>query len=296
MMNGDTAMRHYSLKHSSPALAVALVACAMGGCHFKAGNPPRMKSAHDEAKRATEERLHVEARLSGGTFRLDRASSAKIYESFMRWDEANMKRVFRFQSDGKTGRLEAAIDAESVVDETVKMDLSLSGEIPLSIKVETGVGENVLDLTGMKVESLSLNSGVGETKIDIEDTQESDCKDMEVHCGVGEVRMTGLSNLAPSRLRFNGGVGSAVLDFSGEGARDMRADVESGVGGVEVYIPSALGVRIESNTGLGGISLPGSRFEEEGGTYTSQGYSQAKQKLVLNIRQGVGGITVRVKD
>jgi hypothetical protein len=110
------------------------------------------------------------------------------------------------------------------------------------------------------------------------------------------MRLRGLSNLAPEEIDFKGGIGHALLDFSGEGARNMRAHLAVGIGQIEVMLPRRLGVRLNVEGNTSGITVSEDDFRKAGNTYTSLKYADTPQRLDLTIATGLGGASVRYTD
>jgi hypothetical protein len=124
-------------------------------------------------------------------------------------------------------------------------DLALSSRIPLTLDVDTGVGQATLDLSDLQVSEFSLNAGVGSVHV--------------------------------------------ILPAMGR----STAEVETGVGEVVLEIPQGVAARIEADVGIGGLSIDGHRFPREGKYYESPDYATADNRIDLEIKGGVGTITVR---
>jgi hypothetical protein len=151
-------------------------------------------------------------------------------------------------------------------------------------------------LTGLNVRRLVLQQGAGEIKLWADSPQAEPCQALEASSGVGEMQLRGLSNLAPEEIDFKGGIGHALLDFSGEGTRNMRAHLAVGIGQIEVLLSRRLGVRLEVEGNTSGIQVSDADFRKEGNTYISIKYAAAPQRLDLTVAAGLGGASVRYTD
>jgi len=180
--------------------------------------------------------------------------------------------------------------------EDTRMGLSLAGGLPLELRFETGAGENQLDLTGLNVRRLVLQQGAGEVKLWADSPQAEPCQLLEASSGVGEMQLRGLSNLAPEEIDFKGGIGHAMLDFSGEGTRNMRAHLAVGIGQIEVVLPRRLGVRLDVEGNTSGLQVSDTDFRKAGNTYTSHKYADSPQRLELTVATGLGGASIRFTD
>lgn len=123
-------------------------------------------------------------------------------------------------------------------------------------------------------------------------------------------------NLAPkipTTLRVNAGVGGSKLDLNGlkvtqldldtgvgelevimpSDAGVVSARVNGGVGGLTILIPQGVPAHIRSDSGIGGVTINQTRFPPVGEhLYESPDYASAANKIDLNVDSGVGGITI----
>jgi len=115
--------------------------------------------------------------------------------------------------------------------------------------------------------------------------------EMDIKTGVGKVNMD-LSGLKVTRLTLDAGVGETVIIFP-VAAGLTRANINAGVGAITVQIPKEVGARILVAKGLGSIRVKSTRFTHFGNEYTSKNYQTAENKLDLEIKGGVGTITIQ---
>jgi len=122
-------------------------------------------------------------------------------------------------------------------------DLGLSRDVPISLKISTGVGRSNLDLSRLQVTDLTLDGGVGQVTISLPRTGRLDGS---IEGGIGEVIVLVPAGVA-ARIRVDGGLGG--VNVSGSYARmgdtyttpgydtaENRADlrIEGGIGRVIV--------------------------------------------------------------
>lgn len=72
----------------------------------------------------------------------------------------------------------------------------------------------------------------------------------------------------------------------------VSSTINGGVGELIIQIPDGLPARIDVRTGLGNSQISGD-FVRDGTVYTSPGYDTAVDRLDLELRAGVGQVTVR---
>jgi hypothetical protein len=153
-------------------------------------------------------------------------------------------------------------------------EIGLSPSVPVDLDIDGGVGQNILDLTGLKLTAFHMDGGVGETRLTLPATGAA--YNAELSSGVGETRITILDG-AVVRLRVKGGVGGTIID-----------------------LPEGAAARVEVSGGLGGASFPdrfartkgGDDFISKSGTWETAGYSLAAHQVYIQFEGGVGGLKV----
>ena len=122
-------------------------------------------------------------------------------------------------------------------------ELDLASSVPMSLRVSTGVGQSVLDLSELKVTDLDVNSGVGQTRLTLPAQGRVIAK---VSGGVGQLVVTIPDGMA-ARVHASAGIGgvSASSRFQRAGrdyvtgntaTADNRVDLDISGGVGEVVI------------------------------------------------------------
>lgn len=111
--------------------------------------------------------------------------------------------------------------------------------------------------------------------------------DLDINLGVGENDLE-LSGLTLNSLDIQTGVGETTIDLSGDWANSFDIDIEGGVGQTTVRLPSGVGVRVETQTGIGSINVQ--NLIRNGDTYTNAAYDDADVVLDITVQGGVGTI------
>lgn len=147
--------------------------------------------------------------------------------------------VARFKLDTKGNNVSFGNSAEH-------WNLGLAPQLPIMLKLDTGVGSSKLDLNGLYVTSLDLDTGVGGTEVV-----------MPSHAGTVTAKLSG------------------------------------GVGGLTIYIPQGIPARIRSSSGIGGVAINQTRFARVSDElYESADYGTATDRIDLHVDAGIGGITI----
>ncbi len=147
---------------------------------------------------------------------------------------------------GSEARLSLKEEGSSIFNGATlsRWDIGLSPAVPLAIRLNGGVGRNVLELSDLNVTSLSLDTGIGQLDVTTPKT--------------GSVTM-----------RLNGGVGSASVRIPPGVGASIR--VTSGLGGIHVdttrfpkfgdlyqtadYATAANKIDIQVDGGIGSITI-----------------------------------------
>ena len=172
-----------------------------------------------------------------------------------------------------------------------KLHIAFNNSIPLSLNVSAGVGAARLSLSGLQISRIEVESGVGEASITAFEPNAIQCDSVRLKSGVGRFEAVGLGNLHFRDLEFEGGVGSATLDFTGEWKQDADIRMHVGVGEVSVRIPREIGVKVESAKNfLSGLFLEG--FTRQDSYHYSNNYDRASTRVTIHVTTGIGGFRI----
>lgn len=108
---------------------------------------------------------------------------------------------------------------------------------------------------------------------------------VDVGAGRGEFH---LAKVDLTSLELNIGAGQANVDLTGERAKDLRAEIQGGVGQAVVRLPRNIGVIATVHGGLGSIDVHG--LQEEDGKYVNAAYGKSPNTIHLTVEGGIGQI------
>ena len=111
---------------------------------------------------------------------------------------------------------------------------------------------------------------------------------LRLNTGVGESRID-LADLKVTDLTLNTGIGRTSLVLPSTGA--VRAQVDSGIGETNIRIPTGMDARIRASSGIGAVTVNGN-YQRDGETYTSPGFSSASNRVELEVKGGIGRVSV----
>jgi predicted membrane protein len=120
------------------------------------------------------------------------------------------------------------------------------------------------------------------------------CEELKLEVGAASFEANGLSNLNCAKLNVQGGVGEVILDFSGKATRDMKADIQMGLGSLTLRVPRGVGLQVTKEGLLATFDSQG--LVKRGNTYFSEDWKSAAQHITLNISAAFGSIDVKWSD
>jgi len=174
--------------------------------------------------------------------------------------------------------------------------MKFTDAIPIAFDIELGMGKGNLDLTGLKVKDLNISTGASSVILRFDEPNNETINNINIETGLSKFKAYGLGNANFERLKFQGGVGSYVLDFSGDLKKESDVDIEVGLGALTIYIPDEIGTKIyyEKNW-ISSIDLPDDFKEEEEDNYFSSNYYDTSGKINMHIEAGMGSVKIKRK-
>lgn len=142
--------------------------------------------------------------------------------------------------------------------------ITLPNKLEGDLKIRIGAGEGTVDLQGAKVQRLELIAGAGDFNVN-------------------------LANTALSHLDISAGVGSLSLDLSGKRSNNLTADINGGIGDLNLLLPARTGVRVKIN-GLGSVDNAG--FTKQDGYYVNEAYGKTDYSVDITVNGGLGSVAL----
>ncbi len=174
--------------------------------------------------------------------------------------------------------------------------MKFTDAIPIAFDIELGMGKGDLDLTGLKVKDLNISTGASSVILRFDKPNDEAIDNINIETGLSKFKAYGLGNANFEHLKFQGGVGSYILDFSGDLKKEAVVDIEVGLGSITIYIPNKIGTKIyyEKNW-ISSIDLPDDFEEEEEDNYFSSNYYDTSGKINMHIEAGMGSVKIKRK-
>jgi hypothetical protein len=187
-----------------------------------------------------------------------------------------------------------SIHIEGLESRTWKM--RFTDAIPTTYDIELGLGKGEIDMTGLKVKDFDLSTGASSVNLKWDKPNLSEMEDMNIEAGVGKFKAEGLCNAHFHHLKFEGGVGEYTLDFGGTLDHEVDADVQVGLGSLDIYLPEHVAARVVyEKSWISHLSIDPvlHESETEEGTYYTSNYRGAKGRINFHIDAGVGTVHIR---
>ncbi|HYQ84411.1 MAG TPA: hypothetical protein VEP28_10470, partial [Rubrobacter sp.] len=153
------------------------------------------------------------------------------------------------------------------------------------LTIETGASDFDLDLGGVPLSRLMVRQGAGKFELGFRQPNPEPMELLEISSGAAAIEVENLANANFSEMRLSGGAASYELDFGGVLSRDAEVNIETGVSGVVVSVPSSTATRVVAETTLGSVDV-GDGFTKSEGAF-STGAALGGVGPVLRVRAGV---------
>jgi hypothetical protein len=281
---------------------LAWVLCILpvfAGCDFEDRMPLDMATVSQSQTIDKEKSLDATVSLDIGSLEISSEKQAgNLYSYDLLYDKATFAPDLQYNPvlGGTEGRLFFSLHNIRKMGihpqrSNSKLRVAFGNSVPLSLKINAGVGDARLSLSSLKISRLDFESGVGEAKVSAYEMNPISCEFVKLKNGIGRLEAVGLGYLNFRNLEFDGGVGGASLDFTGEWKQNADIRIQVGVGEVNVRMPREIGVRVDSPKNfLSGIHLEG--FSKQDSYYYSENYERAPIRVSVRVTTGIGGLRI----
>ena len=157
-------MRHILFFQASIAAALLLSACGL-----EERLPVEMVQMEQSRPLSDEASLDADVRLDVGSIEISGESSSKLYALDLEYDKANYQPEINYdQAGSREGRLFFKLEGANKFRSqrhANRLRLNLSDALPVSLRINNGVGESRLALSRLRLTRLDLEAGVGGAKL-----------------------------------------------------------------------------------------------------------------------------------
>jgi len=247
-----------------------------------------------------ESSLIVDVTYAVGELRLVPASPGDLYRMELRYDEDNFTPIREYDPDAGVLRLglrslrgHTSLSYKNK-DDAPSLDLALTPEVPLQLRLEVGAAEADVEFGGLELRRLAYKTGASASQVRFSRPNPVDCDALTFEVGAARFTASDLGNSNCRTMSFRGGVGDVTLDFGGDWRASAEASVKIGIGSLNLRLPRDLGVAITVNRFLASFDHAG--FIRRGGVYYSDNYATARYRLTLDVDAAFGRIDVSWMD
>ncbi|MCU0643085.1 MAG: cell wall-active antibiotics response protein [bacterium] len=174
-----------------------------------------------------------------------------------------------------------------------ELKLSLPADAIIELDCKIKAGESEFNLGSLKIREFRLRNFAGEVKVDFAQQNNIEMELLDINVKVGETTLNRLGNARFQYANINGGIGEMVIDFSGDGLKSCKADIDLDIGETKVFLPENLGVRFESSDfGFLTQSNLDEKFRRKGRYFYSDNFDSATNSLEFSISSGIGELRV----
>lgn len=279
----------------------AIIAAAYGTALF-AGESSK------EIGRTTEKELNVVLSASFGRVSVARGDAQKILvaQGFNK-SEGTLPITADYSVRNRVGYLDLCLGELKGDDERKKggvikeinldgghWDLGFTGEIPISFDMELGVARGDFDLTGLQVKDFKLSAGASSVSLRFDKPNTSTIDQMVIESGVGKFEGINLGNANFKSFKFEGGLGSTTLDFSGQLANEAFVEVNVGLGVCTIVLPKEVGARVLFEESIvSKIKFDRSFHSSNENEWVTDNFKSAANRMVIHVEAGFGSVNVK---
>lgn len=274
---------------------------------LSAGGTATAQTAAQEIGRTTEREINVFLSSSFGTVVLGKGETEKVLRLLPEGEESVSLTTLDYAIRNRVGYVDVRLgDPEDAgnsgkgsfslgnLNRKGKWDLRFSDAIPVSFDVELGMGRGDFNLTGLQVKDFRLSSGASDVTLAFDQPNVTRIENMTIESGVSKFEGRNLGNANFKRFRFQGGVGSYVLDFAGKLPAEVEVEIEVGMGAVTIIVPKEVGARVSyEKSWVSSIDLDQDFSSSGESEYLSENYSAASSRMNVRINAGFGSVRVR---
>ena len=251
---------------------------------------------------STFRQLHGETRLTArveygaGSLRIAPAQPGELYRMNLSYDEDRFVPVSDFDASSRTvvlGLRAAGPGGVRVVSRNQLSQLAsiaFSPRADLALDLSLGAVDADLELGGLRVSDLDIKTGASRATVRFSRPNGMRCRHAAFSAGAAEVSVLGLGNSRCDEIRFEGGMGKVLLDFSGVWSSSARAEVTMAMGELTLRLPSEVGIRLASTRFLSSFEPAG--LLRRGDSFVSLNYDSAEHRLELDLTTAMGGVSI----
>jgi len=245
-------------------------------------------------------KVHLEADLGAVELVIETHDGGELYTAEVRYDADKVRVDVNYEKSGSSADLylfsektKRSLDLDT---DDCRWRISLSRDYVWDIKLDVGVTDGKIDLSGLPIESMGIDEGVSDCKIVFSEPNPIEMRHLSIDGGVGDFEIIGLGYANVRDLEFDGGTGDFLLNYEGFEKGRGTANIDMGVGSVTIEIPASLPMRVETDDSwLSSVSVPKRLFDKvDDDVYETKGYEDAGYGLEVEMDVGIGSAEIKI--
>lgn len=237
-----------------------------------------------------EDRVSVEVVYAAGEFELGAAEPGRLYRMALEYDQEQFEPVTEYGA----GKLRIGIASRGrgsvKVNKAGSLNLSLTRDVPLDVRLELGAVKADIDLTGLALTNLEVRTGAAESRIHMDRLNSGEMEQASFKIGAADLEVRGVGNLNAEHIGVEAGIGAVTLYLDGDWARNAHLDIEVGLGALNLKIPEGLGVKLSRTSFLTSLDTEG--LVRRGDAYYSVNWEAAERRVNIDISAALGSVDV----
>jgi hypothetical protein len=264
-----------------------------------------LESKHREFSRTKEKELRVILEVSFGNISIEQGERDIIAAVDYDEEEAEKQKLYiSYDISDESGTLRVKLkepthfwnNDEDNESHHRYVDIKLSDAVPISFDMELGAGKGEINFTDLQVKDIKISTGASSVTMECSKPNPITTDDISIETGVSKFTATGIGNLNFRNLKFNGGVGSYKLDFSGKFQQSADVQIEIGLGSINIYVPKAIPAKlVYDDNWLSSFVLDDDFEKKRSGVYETDNFQEASKRLTIRMESGLGSVRIHRK-
>lgn len=266
----------------------------------------RLTKVDDKVSASGISKLDVQLDLTAGRFEINpgRIPEGAVITYQGQYDESKYDFTQEFDQRQDNGKFTFSSEVKrshsnSIDGEKNSWEFSFSPDVDCRFDIEIGAAETSFDFSDLKVSELSLEIGAADATIDFATPNKTRMVDLKIDAGACELDINNLANARFELLTFEGGMGDFTLDFTGKFDYEAEAQINVGMGSIDIILPADIAVRLETEENwFNSIDIPKRRFDKvrgRDGVWETENWDSASGRLTLILDVGMGSADIRFR-
>lgn len=174
-----------------------------------------------------------------------------------------------------------------------RWDLALSTRYPMELDLSIGACDARMDLGGIPIRMATVEIGAADGLIEFRKPNPERMEEFNFDIGAASVELQGLANANFEYLDLEIGAASCDIDLSGEFEGESVIELDVGAGSADFLVPEDLAIAIEADTDgwFSSVDFEDLDLEKVSrGRYESEGFQDAKKRIVIMVDVGFGSV------